>query len=80
MEPEHRDDWGDDMRRRIEEAKALAEDRKEEFQDSDVYRGWKSWTPARRFFTVGLVIIGVIILIALVGHFADIPNIRPPSE
>jgi hypothetical protein len=78
MEPEHRDDWGDDMRRRLDEAKAMAQDRKEEFQESDAYRGWKSWTPARRFFTVGLAIIALAVLIGLVSQLGGIPLIPGP--
>lgn len=80
IDPENRDDWGDDVRRRIDEAKGYAADQKEVLQDTEAYRGWKSWSPTRRFFTVGLGVIGLIILIALIGHFADIPNILPPAS
>lgn len=82
MEPDRQDDFGSEGRRRLEEAQAMAREQyqetKADVQASDAYKGWKSWTPAQRFFTVGLLIIGLIILVALVWHFAGVPTIPGP--
>jgi hypothetical protein len=67
MDPNFRDDdWGEDARRRLREAEAMAQDVKEDVQASKPYKGWKSWTPARRFLTVGLAVILIAFIIGLI--------------
>lgn len=64
--------------RAIAEADEEYRETKARVQTSSQYRGWKSWSPTRRFFTAGLIVIAIVFLVGMAVQLTE--NIMLPTR